>query len=295
MKRVIEALLKVRPGPRPDPLPRKSGDAWTLHAPYMGTFLAVVVGAMVLPPADLGCLACGAAIGILMTFAAERRIEAACRAAHYSAPLLVLTLFSGVGVSGGFVLPAGLLLAAALGGVAAANLYAPSVAPLAGRVQWRFEDVYRRHAVRFGVVGVVASVVVVVFATVPVYRILGVALLPLALRTCSARMLSPVASFKLWGIVAAFESVALVLLVPGGGVAAAAWVMVAGETILFIGSAFVIAERTGVNPYPVRTLAIGAGAVAVIFSIAVPGQTVIYLLLAFVLGGVIAMFTAPSK
>jgi len=296
MKRMVEALLRVRTGPRPDPLPDPRGDPWGLHAPYLAVLLVVGLGALLMEPDQLGLLACGAIIGALTIALVGLDVPRACEAVHYGSAVLFVALFHGTADAGAFVPAAGLFLFAALGGRAAARFFSPSVAPLAGRVPWRFEDIYRHHALRFAGAGALIALVLVALGSNPALRILGVAMLPMALRSYAGQMLAPASKQKLWLLVASFEAVGMLLLVPSHGAVAAAWLLVVGETVLFIGSALTIAERTGVDPYPHRALAVGGAAAALVAAVAVPATNPIVLILIFVFGALLGLiFLIPNR
>ena len=289
MKRMVEALLRVRSSPRPDPLPDPRGDPWGLHAPYLAVLLVAGLGTLLTPPGQLGLLACGVIVGALVTALVGLDILRSCQVVHHGAALLLVALFYGAADAGALLPAAGLFLFAALGGRAAARYFSPAVAPLAGRVQWRFQDVYRRQALRFAGAGALVALLLVAFGPNPAVRVLGVAMLPLALRSYAGQMLSPVASTKLWLLVASFEAVGMLMLVPGHGAVAGAWLMVVGETVLFVGSALTIAERTGVDPYPHRALAVGGAAAALVAAVAVPASNPVVLALIFVFGALLAV------
>jgi hypothetical protein len=296
MKATVEELLSVRrPGPRPDPLPNSSRDPWAIHAPYMIGFLAVLLGSLLLAPRDFGLLASGAALGAVLTYGVQRKILRGCQAAYYGSGLLMVALFEGANTAGGYALVAGLFLVVALGAKAAAKYFTPTVAPLAGRVPWRFEDVYRIQIRHFGIGGITAALVIVAFVSNPALRVLGVAVLPLCLRSYSDPMLSSDARRKLWGTVAAFQAIALLLVVPSNGPIAAAWIVVVCETVLFVGTSLIISERSGANVYQREQVAAGIGAGTILASIALPGSTVLYLVLAAVLGALMALIYLPKR
>jgi hypothetical protein len=257
----LTKLLRVRRFRRPDPLPDARGDAWDLHAPYL---------LMLLTDGERGLLACGAVLGFALHALIQLRLHQGCVVAHYGAGVLAVALFHGIPGAGAYALPAILFMTAALGARAATRYFAHPVAPMAGRGQWRLTDAFTHQSLRFGIAGISASLVGIALAPGVALKVLSVALLPLVLRTYMSRMLAPAARTKLWMITAAFEVAALLLLVPAAGAAAAPWVVVAGETILLLGSTAVVLERTGVRVVR-RNVGIGSGAFLLVASVALPG------------------------
>ena len=179
---------------------------------------------------------------------------------------------------------------------ATATYFTPAVAPLAGRVPWRFEDVYRQQAKHFGIGGITASLALVAFLPSPVFKVLGIAVLPLCLRTYSSQMLSPHRTAQALderGRVprhrpARYSCPPRVML-------AAAWMVVVTETILFVGTALLIADRTGVNAYSREKVAAGIGAGALLFAVALPGKTILYVVLIATFAAVVGVIWLPRK
>jgi hypothetical protein len=284
MRSGIERLLSIRTGPRPDPIPTEKSLGWWVHAPWIVVALIVAAGELSLPYHDLGLLACGAAAAAIALPALRGGALEGYRAFHLCGALIALAGFHDAETAGGYVLPAGLVITGVLLGEAAATYITPAVASLAGRVPWRFENAYRQQALHFGVVGLMASLFFVLLGPSPVYRILGVALLPLALRTHSANLLALDSARLLWSGAAAANAVALLLFVPAFGAPAAAWGFAAGEVVLFLGSAVLIADRTGATPFPRPRAAVAAGFVLLLGPIALPGGAFLFLTVLTVLG-----------
>lgn len=295
MKAMMNALLNVRPGPRPDPLPDNSRDAWAIHAPYMISFLAVLLCGLLMDARDFGLAACGAGLGAIVTHGVQRSVRRCCVAAHYSIGLLLVALFVGAEAAGSYAFPAGLFLVLALGARAAATYFTPAVAPLAGRVPWRFEDVYREQAKRFGIAGVTIALALVAFSSSPAFKVLGIAVLPMSLRSYSGQMLSPTARRKLWMIAAAFQAVALLVLVPTKGMLAAPWLLVVSETVLFVGTALVISERSGITGYSRERVAAAVVGSLLLGAVALPGSTILYILLVGVFAALVGIIWLPRK
>jgi hypothetical protein len=246
----------------------------------------VVVGALALDRRDLGMLACGAGACVIATDALKARLLSACHAFHIAGGLLMLALFHSAEAAGALALPVGLFLTAGLGARAAARYVSPSVAPLAGRLPWRFEDAYRRQALQFGAVGLIAAVAAMALGPNLVVRVLGVGLLPLTLRVYMGQLLSPSARTEMWSIAAAANGLILLLFVPFFGAVAAAAALVLGETVLFVGSAMVIADRTGVAPCPRPRIAVAAGAVLLLGPLAIPAGGIWLLVILLGLGAI---------
>ncbi|MHC4958039.1 MAG: hypothetical protein ACYTGN_06650 [Planctomycetota bacterium] len=286
MKSAVDGLLKVRRGPRPDPIPDARYDAWSLHAPYLTLLITLLVAGMLLTDGERGLLACGAVIGAALRAMVQLRLREGSVVVHYGAGVLVVALFLGMDGAGAYTLPACLFLTAALGARAATRYFSLEVAPLAGRVQWRFSDAFRRQSVYFGIAGGAAALVGIVIAPGTAAKVLSVAMLPLVLRTYMGQMLAPDARTRLWTIAASFELIALLLLVPASGIGAAPWIVVAGETVLFLGSAIVILERTGVR-IARRDLGIGTGTFLLVASVALPGAPAVLPVLVLVLAAVV--------
>jgi hypothetical protein len=274
MNGAIERLLSVRTGPRPDPLPDQPGPAWQVHAPWATVLVLVTAGAFFLSGRDFGLLAVGAGLCALALSALPGKLRETCHVLHLAGGILALAVVRGAAEAGSLALPVGLFLAVALAGRAAATYITPSVAPLAGRLPWRFEDAYKQQALQFGVCGLGASLAVAAMGPTAVFKILSVAILPLALRVYSGHLLSPAASNRVWLAGAAANLFFLILFAPFVGAPAAALGVLAGESVMAIGSLVSIADRTGATIFPKPRLAVAAGVILVLGPLAVPGGAV---------------------
>jgi len=281
----VAKLLKVRAGPRPDPIPVDVSVPWKIHAPWVIALVALLTGAIFMDIRDLGLVATGAGLFAVTIHALQGRIRMACTALHFSGALLILSLFEGAEAAGSYALALGTVLVAMLAARTAATFLTPSVAPLAGRVEWRFADAYRHQALHFFVVGVMGSIALVIAGPTPVFRVLGIAILPLCLRVYSGHMLSPTSNQEVWTLVAAGHVLLALLLVPFYGAMAAAWIVVAGEITLFITSALIIADRTGVTPFVKPKVAASIGGVLLLAPMALPGAIGYVLVLLMAAGG----------
>jgi len=273
MKASAEALLHVRAPvrPRPDALPQGAPGPWALHAPWALSFLAFALPALFLERPAFGVFAAGAGLAIIVAATARARVRTTCEALHLAAGVIVLGVLRSTDEAGTFALAAGTTLSAALAGRAWALHVRPEVAPLAGRVQWRFRSVHRDAALRFALAGLAVGVPLALFASVPVLRVIGVAMLPLALRSYMGSLMSVRASRALWCLAAALNLAVLGFFAPEHGAIAAAWAVVAAETTLFAGSALVVSRRTGVTPLPLVQLACLLLGAVVVTLLTIPG------------------------
>ncbi|MHC4222840.1 MAG: hypothetical protein ACYSUN_02530 [Planctomycetota bacterium] len=295
MNGAIERLLSVRRGPRPDPLPDQPGPAWQVHAPWATVLVFVIAGAFFLSGHDFGLLAVGAGLCALALSALSGKLGETCRAVHIAGGILALAVVQDAAAAGAFALPLGLFLAAALAGRAAATYITPSVAPLAGRLPWRFEDAYKQQALQFAVCGLGASLAVAAMGPTVVFKILGVALLPLSLRVYSGHLLSPAASRRIWLAGAATNLFFLILFAPFAGAAAAALGVLTGESVMALGSLVSIGDRTGATLFPKLRLAVAAGAILVLGPLAVPGGAVWLLIALLAASAVWGMLRATRQ
>jgi hypothetical protein len=249
---VLEPIRqRVRVAPRPDPLPVRDGSGWAIHAPWavgagvLGT--AMVLGAH----AATGLVACGAGGMAVLVPLVAGRWRNAVRAVHLVAGVVLLAIWSGAEAAGEFALAAGVVAVGTLATRAAASGVRDTVAPLAGRMPWRFSDLHRRGATRFGVGGLSAALFVVVLGTSPAMQIVGIALLPLSLRGYLGQLLSAREARSIWVFGTFVHLGLLALLAPSMGPAGAAWALVAAETLLFGSAALTLTRRTTELPFTV--------------------------------------------
>jgi len=256
--------------PRLDPIQESPESSWTLHLPWAVALAALAAGVLVVPERDLGLLGCGAGAFAFLAAAVQLRLRRTCYAVHMAGGLVALTIVHGPDTAGAYVLPAGLLVVAAMAARAAAKLVRPAVAPLAGRVPWRFNPVYRRAALRFGIGGLLGGGLLVALGPTPALRILGVAFVPLALRSFTNELLGWPGTHAVWAVAAVAETAALAAFVPAYGVAGAAWTAVGIETLLFMVLASMVARRTGTRSYGVPQVATLVGAAMLLAAVAIP-------------------------
>jgi hypothetical protein len=224
--------------------------SWPKHAPWILSLAAVASGLVLLRGRDLGLAACGAGWTLVLLSAARVSLRAFCGAAHVAGGLLTLAALRGAEEAGAFVAAAGTLAVAALLAETFAQLVRTEIAPLAGRLPWIFPGSLRGAAVRFGIAGLAVGVPLALLGGSPVLRVVGVAMLPLALRCYLLSLLGGRVARTIWALAVAVELVSLAALVTPHGALGAAWAAVAAETVLFGCSAFVVARKTGVAPLP---------------------------------------------
>ncbi|HEX5135646.1 MAG TPA: hypothetical protein VFY93_01650 [Planctomycetota bacterium] len=246
MRTVVEESVRARP--RPDPIPQRGLRWWAAHAPWILAALGTGTALLALRGRDLGLLACGASLALLLAALARVSLHVFCKVAHVSCGVLALGLLDGADVAGSYVAGAGALAVAMLLGRSFAHLVRPEVAPLAGRLPWIFPSSLRGAAIRFGIAGLAAAVPLAFLGPTPVLRVIGVAMLPLALRTYLLTLLAERTARAIWSLAVAVELMLLAALVTAHGPIGAAWAAVVAETTLFACSAFVVARRTGVAP-----------------------------------------------
>ncbi|MHC4549573.1 MAG: hypothetical protein ACYTEZ_12440 [Planctomycetota bacterium] len=293
MRVEAEPVLSVRTGPRPDPIPHASASLWTLHSPWVGALIAFGAATLWLAPRDLGMMACGAGLMAILVSAARARLRMTCHAAHLSGGVIALTVLRSPEEAGSFVLAAGTVVVAVLVARAWALQVRTEVAPLAGRLPWRFRTSFRGLTLRFGIAGLAVGIAFALFGTDPHLRIVGVAMLPLALRSYVGNLLSRRATRAIWCIALAAHVTILACFVPGYGAAAAAWAVVVGETLLFAGEALVVARRTGVTPMPLLQLASFACAALIVLLLTIPNSADWMLLAGIALGIATGAFFLP--
>ncbi|MHC4938518.1 MAG: hypothetical protein ACYTHK_06080 [Planctomycetota bacterium] len=291
----MDELLQVRIDPRPDPLRIRTGPPWTRAVPAVSAAVLSVIAILVLDTRDLGLVACGAAVWALASSAARGMIGEFCLRLHLAAGLLALAAIKGADAAGQFAPASAVLLVADLAARSAARSVRKSVAPMAGRVPWRFRASYRQSAVRYGAVGLGVALLLVAVVPDPVVKVIGVACLPIALRSFGMHLISPRTLRYLWVLAAFFHLAALAAFVPFFGAMAAAWTVVVAETLLLVGLGMLITLRTGVAPFPLQTLAIGSAASLLLFALAIPGTGVWPVIVALVCGTGAAVLFWPNR
>lgn len=294
MSAVAEGLFRVR-GPRPDPLPVRRGFPWTAHVAWIAALAAAIGATLALRDRELGLLACGAALYAVALEAVRLRVIRVCHAVHLGAGVCVLALAHHAAAAGVFALPAGLALAADLGARAGAVRYRGSVAPLAGQVPPRFRRRYRDVAILFGAGGLVAGVVLILAGPSTPVRIVGVALVPLALRSFATNLLSYHASKSLWILAACVHVAILAAFVPQHGAVAAAWALVGAETVLFVGASLVILRVWEKTPFPTAQMAGMAAAGILLCAVSVPGNAAWPLLVVLLFGAACGALLYPTR
>jgi len=287
----LDELLSVRLEPRPDPLRIRVGAPWARAIPAAVAAAACLLAIVVLDPAQLGVAACGAAAWALASSAVRGSFGEFCLRLHLAGGLLALAMFRGAGAAGAFAPAAAVMLVAELAARGAARDVRNAVAPMAGSVPWRFRTSYRQFALRYAAAGFGAALVLVLAVPDPVVKVIGVAMLPVALRSLCMHMVSTRSTRTLWMLAAFFHGAALAAFVPAFGAMAAAWIVVVVETMLLAGVGMLIARRAGVKPFPVQAYATGSAAALLLFAMAVPGTGLWPILVALVCGaGAAAVF-----
>lgn len=258
------------PAARLDPMPAAAVTKWTRHAPWLAALAAWGAATWLVESATVGLLATGAALFAIVASAAQGRWRRACRAGHYGVGVLALALWYGPVPAGEFARAAMLLVATALMARAGAVAVSPSIAPLAGRIPWRFSNAYRKSALPFAVTGVLLGVGTALLAPTATLRVLGVAILPLFLRTYIGNLLSPAARRANWVYALLLHVALLGLFVDWYRIRAAAWCIVIAETVMFVAAALVVSRRTGVTPVPSALFALVSGAVLLLCMLSLP-------------------------
>ncbi len=282
MRTAPETVARVRP--RPDPLPVGRLVSWPKHAPWILLLAAVGSGLLLLRGRDLGLAACGAGWALVLASAARFSLRVFCNALHLAGGVLALGALRGAGEAGSFVAAAGALAVASLLAQSFADLVRTEIAPLAGRLPWIFPASLRGAAIRFGVAGLVVGVPLALLGGTPALRVVGVAMLPLALRSYLLSLLAGRTVRAIWSLAVAVEMVLLAALVSSHGPLGAAWAAVTAETILFGCSAFVVARKTGVTPLPQLQLGGLACAMVLVLLLTLRGDADFLLLGGIVLG-----------
>ena len=278
----VDELLHLRLDPRPDPLRIRNGPLWMRALPVAVAAVVIASAVFAFDTRDLGLAACGAAAWTIATSAVRGLFGEFCLRFHLAAGLLALGIFRGADAAGAFVPATAVLLIADLAARTASRSVRNSVAPMAGSVPWRFRSSYRQFALRYAGVGLGIALPLVVFAPDPVMKVIGVACLPIALRSFGLHLLSVRQARNLWLLAAFFHLAALAAFVPPFGALAAAWTVVISETLLLVGVGMLIARRTGVVPFPMQTYVSGAAASLLLFALAIPNTGIWPVLVALV-------------
>lgn len=285
MSVLAEEIVRVRP--RPDPIPRPALAWWTAHAPWVLAAAALFVALVTLRGRDLGLVACGASVALLLAALARVSLLACCKVTHLSCGVLALGMLDGAETAGTYVAGAGAIAVAALIARSFARLVRPGVAPLAGRLPWIFPSSLRGAALRFGAAGLAAAVPLAFIGPTPVLRAVGVAMVPLALRSYLLTLLAERTARAIWSLAVALELLLLATLATAHGPLGAAWAAVVAESALFACSAFVVARRTGVAPLAQLQLGGLACAMVLVLFLTLRGDAD-FLLLGGIIVGVVA-------
>lgn len=281
MRTAFETVVRARP--RPDPLPVGRLVAWPMHASWVLTLAGVLGALLLLRDRELGLVACGAGWALVLAAAARVSLRAFCGAAHLAGGLLAVGALRGAEEAGAFVPAAGTVAVASLLAMSFAQLVRKEIAPLAGRLPWIFPASLRGAAVRFGLAGLAVGVPLAFLGGSPVLRVVGVAMLPLALRSYLLSLLSERVSRAIWALAVAIELLLLASLAAHGALGAA-WAVVVAETTLFGCSAYVVARKTGVAPLPQLQLGGLACAMVLVLLLTLRGDADFLLLGGIVVG-----------
>jgi hypothetical protein len=295
MKTTVEPGLSVRVGPSPDPIPHASHSLWTVHAPWALTLVGVGAAVWALGPHDLGLLACGAAVMAIAVAASRGWIRTTCHAAHLTGGVIVLTVFRSPAEAGAFTFAAGTVAICAMIARTWALRLRSGVAPLAGRLPWRFQTSFRAMTRSFGLAGLALGASLAFFGPDPLLRVVGVAMFPLALRSSIGHLLARKTTRVIWCLALAIHLTILASFVPMYGAMAAAWALVVTETVLFAGQALLVARRTGVAPLPPLQLAAFCFAALLIVLLTIPNSADWLLLAGIALGIAAGAFFRPRK
>jgi hypothetical protein len=259
------------------------------------TLAGVGAAAWGLSPHDLGLLACGAALMAIAVAASLGWVRTTCHAVHLSGGVIVLAVFRSPAEAGAFVLPAGTVAAGAMIARAWALRMRSGVAPLAGRLPWQFRPSFRAMTRSFGLAGLALGAGLAFFGPDPLLRVVGVAMFPLALRSCIGHLLARKTTRAIWCLGLAVHLTILASFVPRYGAMAAAWGLVVTETILFAGQALLAARRTGVTPLPPLQMAGFCCAALLIVLLTIPNSVDWLLLSGIALGVAAGALFRPRK
>jgi hypothetical protein len=265
------------------------------HGPWALSLLAFAAALLLAEGRDLGLVATGAGVAAVLVAAAHGSLRTLLRAAHLAGGVLALALVHGAEEAGAFVPAAAVLTVGALAARSFALLVRGEVAPLAGRLPWIFPTSLRGLALRFGAAGLLAAVPLAFAGPSPVLRVVGIAMLPLALRTYLLNLLAERTARSIWTLGVALEVVLLAALVPAHGSLGAAWALVATETVLCGCGGFVVARRTGVAPLPRLQLGGVLCAMVLVLLLTVRGNADFLLLAGIVLGVAAGALFGPRR
>lgn len=286
---------QARVAPRPDPLPFREDSGWAIHAPWVGGALVLGVAMVFGSRGPVGLIGCGAGgMAVFLPLVAGRWREAV-RALHLAAGIVLLALWSGAAAAGEFALAAGVVAVATLASRAAARGVRDTVAPLAGRMPWRFSDLHRRSATRFGVGGLSAALFVAVLGVSPAMQVAGVALLPLALRAYLGQLLSAREARVIWFFCIFVHLGLVALLAPPFGPVGAAWALVGAETLLFASAALTLTRRTTEFPFTVGHFSALVSAALLVVTLTVPKTDEWPFLAAMAAGAAVGAMFFPRK
>jgi hypothetical protein len=290
---VGEQELRVRAAPRPDPLTFRVESPWTQHAPWLVGVTLLVAAWLALDVETTGRLACGAALMAVAMGLTSGRFRLTWQAIHFAAGIVVLAVWRTPVETGTFALAAGVVLAGALIARAGALDLRDGVAPLAGRLPWRFGRLYRNGAARFAIAGLCASILMSVIGVSPAMRVAAIALLPAAVRAYIGNLLSSGTTHALWIFCVTAHVTLLAVLAPTYGAVGAAWALVITETLLFAGTSVSIARRTGESPFTVGHFTAVVAAGLMLISITIPSTPEWIFLVAMVAGAVAGAIFFP--
>lgn len=295
MPMVLDEILQVRASPRPDALRWGSTQMWARALPSALFAIGAALACLLLDTRDLGLVACAVAVWAVASRVASMRWAETGYRLHLTAGLFALGLLRSAGDAGEFAPAAAILVLAALVARAATADARRTIAPMSARVPSGFLQRYRSHALRYGAVGLGVGLLLILVAPNPILKIIGVACLPLALRTFALQLLTPRKSQALWWMAALFHLAALAAFVPAHGAVAAAWIAVLAEVMLLVGAVIVIAHSMSAAPFPRRTLAVGGGSLLLVCSLAVPGTGIWPMLVTAVVAAIVGVFYWPSR
>lgn len=284
-----------RATPSPDPLPVGRLVAWHAHAPWILALAGVGGALLLLKQRELGLTACGAGWALVLAAAARVSLRSFCRAAHLAGGVITLGALRGAEEAASFVPAAGALAVASLLAQSFAELARTEIAPLAGRLPWIFPASLRGAAVRFGLAGLAVGVPLAFLGGSTVLRAVGVAMVPLALRSYLLSLLGERVARAIWCLTVAIELLLLTALVAAHGAHGAAWAVVVAEAILFGCSAFVVARKTGVAPLPQLQLVGLACAMVLVLFLTLRGDADFLLLGGIALGVAAGALFLPRR
>ena len=265
----VDQLLRVNGSPRAAAASALRPSAMERALAPLLFAIAAIVACALLDAHDLGVGAVAIALWALGTRAIKQ--ERLAPLLHLTAGVLALALLRDAATAGAFV-PAACILA--LG----------TLVPVTGGAR------------TYGGGGLAIGIMLVIVPADPVLKIIGVACLPLALRTFVLQGLSPQQSSALWSMVALLHVAAVVAFVPAHGALAAAWVAVLAEVMLLAGATVLLARNAGMlSRFPQRALAMGGGGLLLLCSLAIPGTGAWPLLVTAVVAAIVGVFYWPAR